>query len=314
MRHSSQKFNLSVLAFSVITILASVLFPKYMTDAVPWFLFASVVILGIPHGAIDHIIAADIYGFKNRLRDHLIFYSSYLLVMLAVGLLWFFAPAAGMIFFLLISVYHFGQSDAVALLYTNSRWITWFTWIRGGTIIGLIIFVYPEVALPIIETAIRREPDWFDVFYRSSYIISGSIVFVYMIFILLVGMYADLKIKRIQFFTDSAVLILLFLFTHPLIAFAIYFALWHSAGHVQEMISFFAKKGRVISVPKFYKLAIPFTGVSLLGLLLLFYIYRSFSFEDEMVSLLFILISVLTLPHMLVVDKMFKSSNESVFD
>lgn len=308
MRHQSQTFNLFVLLFSAMTIISSLLFPGFMTDAIPWFLFASIVVLGIPHGAIDHIIAADIYGFKKRLRDHLLFYSSYLLVMLAVGLLWFFAPVAGMLFFLVISVYHFGQSDAVALLSTDSSWLSWFTWIRGSTIIGLIVFATPEVALPIIETAIRRDPGWFDFLYRYSGLISVSIVLIYSLFILIAGFVADLKIKKSQFYVDSVILILLFLITDPLIAFAVYFALWHSAGHVQEMISFFAKQGRDLSIPKFYKLALPFTGVSLIGLLLLFYIYRTFSFENEMVSLLFILISVLTLPHMLVVDKMFKST------
>jgi len=308
MRHQSQIFNFFVFLFSTVTIISSLLFPGFMTDAVPWFLFVSVVVLGIPHGAIDHIIAGDIYGFKNRLRDHLLFYSSYLLVMLAVGLLWFFAPAAGMIFFLLISVYHFGQSDAVAMLHSSNRWITWFTWVRGTAVIGLIIFATPEVALPIIETAIRRDPGWFDLLYRYSGFISLSIVLIYSVFILFAGFVADLKMKKSQFYIDSVILIFLFYATDPLIAFAVYFALWHSAGHVQEMINFFAKQGRDISIPEFYKLALPFTGVSLVGLLLLFYIYRTFSFENEMISLLFILISVLTLPHMLVVDKMFKST------
>ncbi|MFU8859516.1 MAG: Brp/Blh family beta-carotene 15,15'-dioxygenase [Cyclonatronaceae bacterium] len=112
-------------------------------------------------------------------------------------------------------------------------------------------------------------------------------------------------VTSVRFLGDSLLLVTLLLLTHPLIGFALYFALWHSMGHVQEMIAFFREKGRCVTIWKFYQLAFPFTMVSLAGLFALFFIQQTYSTGNEMISLLFILISVLTLPHMLVVDRIF---------
>lgn len=251
------------------------------------------------------MVVADLYGIERGTAVHLAFYSTYLLVMLLVGALWLFYPNAGMVMFLLISVYHFGQADAAALLKTDTRFSALFAWSRGLMIITVVIFTDPEVCLPLIEAATGMNPDWFSVLYSYSNLIMISAVAQYLAVGGVVLMSCSSGVTSIRFLGDSLLLATLLVLAHPLIGFALYFALWHSVGHVQEMIDFFRDNGRRVTIWKFYRLALPFTVVSLAGLSALFFIQRTYSIGNEMISLLFILISVLTLPHTLVADRMF---------
>jgi len=307
MKHHLRSLNIAGLIVTILVIGINFVSSAALELLAPWLLFLSVVVLGIPHGAIDHIIAARIYGLQESVTGHLLFYSSYLFVMLLVGLLWLFYPLIGMIFFLIISIYHFGQADMISLMKPDSAAALFFAWIRGILIIGLIIFAHPEISLSVIEAAIRRQPDWFIILNDYADVVYPAIILLYAVSAGWVLFQANVKTGNLLFLAESLLLIALLLFTGPLVSFAVYFAFWHSAGHVLEMIGFFRAKGEEITVGRFYLLAMPFTLVSLLGLAMLFMIHQAYEFGDEMISLLFILISVLTLPHMIVVDRMFKT-------
>lgn len=305
MRHPVPALNIVVTASGVVAIVLSLLVPQDMDGIAPWLLFFAVFVIGIPHGAVDHVVAADLYGIRRGTAGHLAFYSSYLIVMLLVGALWLFYPVAGMVLFLLISVYHFGQADSFALLKSGSRLSALFSWSRGFMIIAAVIFTDPEVCLPIIEAATGMSPDWFSILYEYSVLIMIVAIAQYFAVAGIVLASRSARVSSMRFLGDSLLLATLLVLTHPLIGFALYFALWHSMGHVHEMIEFFRENGRRVTIWKFYQLALPFTVVSLTGLTALFFIQRTYSVGNEMISLLFILISVLTLPHMLVVDRMF---------
>jgi len=305
MRHPVPLLNIFLTGSVILAVGLSFLAPEAMEWIAPWFLFFAVFVIGIPHGAVDHVVAADLYGMRQRVTGHLLFYSSYLLVMLLVGLLWVFYPLAGMVLFLLISVYHFGQADMAALLKQDAPLSALFSWSRGLMIIAAVIFTDPYVCLPIIEAAIRMSPEWFPYLYQHSTIILITATAQYFAVVLIVLLSGYLNVSRLRFIGDSLLLTALLVLTHPLIGFALYFALWHSIGHVQEMIAFFRDNGRHVTIWSFYRMAIPFTLVSLFGLAVLFFVQRTFSVGNEMISLLFILISVLTLPHMIIVDRMY---------
>ena len=98
---------------------------------------------------------------------------------------------------------------------------------------------------------------------------------------------------------------------HPLVAFAVYFGLWHSLGHILELIRFFrTQDGEVTTIPAFYKKAALYTIVSFIGLGLLYAATQSFGLQDQMIALLFILISVVTLPHMVIVERLYQKRED----
>ena len=65
------------------------------------------LILGIPHGALDHL--TEILSKKNTINIKFIFY--YLAMMVPILLVWFWLPIIGLICFLIYSAWHFGQTE-----------------------------------------------------------------------------------------------------------------------------------------------------------------------------------------------------------
>lgn len=299
----SRLFLVASLSLSGFFILFALLFPELNYRIAPWIVVISVFLIGIPHGAIDHLVSSELFGTGKSIKGHMIFYSSYLFIMLLLGLIWIFIPIVGMILFLAISIYHFGQADMEDYLSTEKKSPLWYI-VRGAFLIGLIIFPSPNVTYPIISSAMNVSLEQFDLITPSNKRALIFILILYGSFIIksiLKREIPDLKI----FIFESITLILLFIISGPLIGFALYFALWHSSGHIVELQQFFQSKGRSLSIYTFYKMAAPFTLISILGLLILLYIQNILQVEEQFLTLMFILISVLTLPHMLIVDRMY---------
>jgi Brp/Blh family beta-carotene 15,15'-monooxygenase len=309
MRHSDRRLNLITAFTSLGFILAALLFPSGLESAALWIVVLSVLVIGIPHGAIDHIMAAELYSLNQTLKDHLLFYASYLLVMIIIGALWIFLPEAGMALFLAISIYHFGQADMEDFLAERHSVNRLFYLSRGVLIIGLIVYSEPLTTYPIMADAMRMETMLFSDFMPSANASLWTVGGVYTL-TSLYGIIAGRIDNPINFIVDSLLLTLFLLITGPLIGFAIYFALWHSAGHINEMREFFSNRGKSLSVAQFYKKAAPFTLVSILGMILLLIINVQINLENQFLSLMFILISVLTLPHMLIVEKMYEEKTQ----
>lgn len=296
------------LAISVPLILLSIFLPGFVSNAALILVLFSVFLIGIPHGAIDHIISSKLFGTGESLSGHLLFYSSYLVIMLVLGLIWIFAPVIGMIIFLLISLYHFGQADMEEFLLSKKFAPFWYVF-RGTMIILLIIFSDTSTTFPILTTAMNLDTDTFSSFLADPLWVVAAVLVTYFVGQLFLT-FKGLIRSPLIFFAESGLLVLLLLITGPLIGFAVYFAVWHSAGHIHEMRSFLELKGERMTIGGFYKKAAPFTLISLFGLFLLVLLQNAFSVQEQFLTLMFILISVLTLPHMLIVDRMYAAARK----
>lgn len=303
MRHQSPLLNIITVSVSFGFILLAITAPDIAAETAPWILIISVFIVGIPHGAIDHIMAAELYHLDQTLKGHLLFYASYLFIMILVGMLWVLFPIAGMVLFLAISIYHFGQAD-IEDFFTKNHSARIFYLNRGFLIIGLIIFSDTTITYPIIADAVHVNPELLFSTMPDPFTAITGIIFIYTIFSL-AGIWKYRISNSLSYLSDSLLLIILLLITGPLLGFAIYFSLWHSIGHINEMKSYFSQKNKLLTTLGFYKKAMPFTLISVLGLLLLFIINSFLNLENQFLTLMFILISVLTLPHMFIVDKMY---------
>lgn len=72
-------------------------------------LLAGVVLLGLPHGALDPRVAAKAFSSGGGRYSAVAFHAVYLAVVLAYGLLWSRFPTVGLTIFLLIASFHFGS-------------------------------------------------------------------------------------------------------------------------------------------------------------------------------------------------------------
>lgn len=269
-------------------------------------LSGAVVLTGIPHGAIDHLVAARLYDLRFTWRDQAKFYGGYLALMAAYGALWPVAPAWCLVVFLAMTMYHFGQAD---LAYWGLPPIpARFMYLsRGLFLIGLPIVAFPGIVDPIFEAI------------GGVQVLDWSLVTTYQTPTLLglvgqhVGALAlafgagDVPVwKGGREGLNVLVLTALFGLVHPLIAFAVYFGLWHSLGHILELIRFFRNQGQKMSIVDFYQKAALFTGLSFVLLGGLYAALHAFGDREEMIALLFILIAVMTLPHMIIVERLYR--------
>ncbi|TVQ66544.1 MAG: hypothetical protein EA360_05570 [Balneolaceae bacterium] len=309
MYRASSSFICLIFGISLPLIFLNLFTDSFSSAAGVFLLLASVFLIGIPHGAIDHVISSQLFGTGKTLSGHLLFYSSYLMIMLILGLIWIFTPITGMIIFLLISIYHFGQADMEEFLISDHAAPFWYTF-RGSMIILLIIFSDTAITYPILTTAMHLDPVSFANLMPHPSLLIAAVLTAYSAGFLFLFLKGRLR-APLFFLTESSVLILLLLLTGPLTGFAAYFAVWHSAGHIHEMRNFLKSKGEKITLTGFYRKAAPFTVISLFGLFLLVLLQNAFSVQDQFLTLMFILISVLTLPHMLIVDRMYAAGRSS---
>lgn len=266
-----------------------------------------VIITGIPHGAVDHIVAASVYGLQNNLYDKFKFYSIYLFIMMVLGIVWIYSPLTGFIAFIIISIYHFGQGDLSYLISEMKPLKRSLIYIsRGMFLVALPILLHSEITIPIIEEAIQKEIS--QSFFLLEYATILSIVFLGLHFISLIYIALHTNISIHKEFLLTGLLALLFWTVHPLLSFGIYFGLWHSFNHFFELRDHLKSNDQKYSTASLYLKTVPFTLISFLGLGLLWFIQDAFGLENQMISLLFILISVLTLPHMILIDRMYQKS------
>lgn len=315
MRHTTPLLNLLAVSTALICIVLSVLAPDILKDIELWILGFSIVLVGIPHGALDHLIAANVFEQGNRLIDHLKFYGWYIVLMVFIAGLWFIYPEAGLLLFLIISVLHFGQADIegfyhadhqheVSQLMMNSTAIS-----RGIMIIGLILSAFPNQVLPILEAAVGTKSWFTNWLSESSHVLKWGVILQYGVIALLFLKTSILsQNKKLFFIVDSILITILFLTVPPLASFAVYFALWHSIGHIGEITSYFKGIDQPLTLVVFYMKALPFSLVSFAGLGVLLFVTQSLSMENQIISLTFVLISVLTLPHMVVAHGLIRSN------
>lgn len=295
------------IAVGVGSILINFLIPDIIYEIRFWILGLVILVIGMPHGALDHIIAFKAFDRPKNFRNQFIFYAGYLSVMFLYGLFWVFFPFAAFMFFLLMTLYHFGQADAERFSFEG-----WpkhaMLYARGLTIVGLILFSSePYYSSSIIEevTGYSIAGALFPIV--TPDILSNSLALIYPISYLLLTILKKPENLLSLLSLDAIIVPFLFYYCDPIFAFSVYFGCWHAFNHTKTMLNFLEKFGEEVSFIWFYKSTFLYSVISYAGLIALYFILQAFGNEELLVALLFILISVLTLPHMFVVEKIYSN-------
>lgn len=257
-----------------------------------YILFGSTLLLvGIPHGGIDHLIHNPQIGKRGLV--HFIF--RYLLVMLGYGLLWWLLPLAALLAFLLMSSYHFGQSHFLDRL-RNSSEEAWLYLIKGSFFLAILLFGDWEMTQKILQP-----------------ILSLTLTELQRLGILGGLMASSLLIQGWvgRTFTagdamDYLILAPVLYFSPLLVGFSIYFGLWHSLPSMLAEYEYLKKYPEFSTPIKFCLQLLPFSGISLLGIALLFGVGIRYLPTQELYLLFFVMLSLISLPHILYMDTFLK--------
>ena len=262
-----------------------------------------VALLGIPHGAVDHLAAAELGGpfDTSSLRRFAI---GYVGVMLAVAVVWLVAPTLALVVFLTVSVHHFGQSDLAYLRLSGAR-ANAVQWSRGLLLVGLPLVAHVDLVSPVVERLGGGNPaSW--AWLADRWILWSAMLVAQHVVIgwALAHRHLDRPTLACEAVTVAA-LSTLFLTADPLIGFAVYFGMWHSLAHLFVLADLLGTEpSRLRSLGR---LTAPLSAVSVLVVVAVVIGAVAADRTELIVPLTFVFVSMLTMPHLLVVERIWSA-------
>jgi len=137
--------DLVVLLLLALCVLLQWLRPAVNELLLPVLLALGLIFPGIPHGAVDHLLAVKPTALP-------LFIAKYVAIMLAVVFLWWQMPSIALLAFLSYSAWHFGETDAKLWGQTHAFW----AWSYGVSALGFLLFSHP-VSLQYYFTALGTQ-------------------------------------------------------------------------------------------------------------------------------------------------------------
>ncbi|HEX2729308.1 MAG TPA: Brp/Blh family beta-carotene 15,15'-dioxygenase, partial [Rubrobacteraceae bacterium] len=296
--------------------------PEYLVYA-PFV--ASLVLLGVPHGALDHLVPARLTPRISTAASVLAVGLVYLALASSYLALWFSAPVAAFALFVALTWFHWGQGDLWYLLAANpaehpttpaSRLLTLF--VRGGLPMLVPLLAFPEVYSQVAASASGlfgaggAPVAW--VFEPSFRIVAGCILAALTLLSLVAG-FRSSATPRSVWRIDAAETLLLavyFVLVPPVLAIGVYFCLWHAPRHIARLILLdkrsAAALNRGILAPAAATFARETAPLTLAAIFLLAGVYFAVperaADARSLLGVYLVAISLLTLPHVIVVSWM----------
>jgi beta-carotene 15,15'-dioxygenase len=269
--------------------------------------------IGIPHGAIDHLITIP----RESTRRFIAFIAIYTLIAIIAALAIAQWNLVGFQLVVLMSALHFGFGDSA---YANESRAA--AGKNGYSNLALASYAIPAGFLPVIlpltdkrtlEVLRELNPaliNWAGTFTESLRNLTLALAVVSILLLVVT--------KNYSLALDLVLLFVLSFFAPPLVAFAVYFGLWHAIRHTARLVpklpSALAKASTGKPLASFFAAVIPglyaILGIFLLGI---FFVARGTTeVSSDFLWVILVIIWALTVPHMATTAKFdlhaFKSS------
>ena len=307
MNEGSAKIFLRVRNISTGIALAATLLALLINQVVgeghlAWQVLLALVALavGIPHGAIDHLISLPTHSLKKLI----IFISAYVALAVVSGAAIFQWNVLGFQIIVLISFLHFGFGDASFLAELRASLGQ-----RARTPIHHYLYAITSGALPVLlpltsdqtKSALKEiQPEITN--WAGSFVSTIRITLLILTGVTLLHCAAH---KEWRDGLDLTALLFLSLLTPPLVAFGIYFGCWHAARHTARLTSLLPSSKQLTDDGRYgraYLAAIypglpALVGACVLALVLVLKWNQDFS-NTNFWNLL-VIVWALTVPHMM---------------
>ncbi len=286
-------------------------------------LLVSIVVLGLPHGAVDHLVLPRASGEPITARSLAAVGVLYLVIGGAYAVVWLFAPAAAFVLFILMTLFHWGQGDVYALVELTgaeylsgpgSRLLTLF--VRGGLPMLVPLVAFPEqyafvagtlVGLFDPATATALDPV-FQPAVRAAVGIGFGLAIVASLGLGLAR--SGLSEPWLIDTGETLGLVAFFALVPPILAIGLYFCFWHSLRHILRTMLVDDRAASSLSQGalgaagrRFARDAAPLTAAAIvllvaIGLLL----PQTPATLPDVAGYYLVGIAVLTLPHVVIVS------------
>ena len=307
MNEGSAKIFLRVRNISTGIALAATLLALLINQVVgeghlAWQVLLALVALavGIPHGAIDHLISLPTHSLKKLI----IFISAYVALAVVSGAAIFQWNVLGFQIIVLISFLHFGFGDASFLAELRASLGQ-----RARTPIHHYLYAITSGALPVLlpltsdqtKSALKEiQPEITN--WAGSFVSTIRITLLILTGVTLLHCAAH---KEWRDGLDLTALLFLSLLTPPLVAFGIYFGCWHAARHTARLTSLLPSSKQLTDDGRYGRayLAAIYPGLpALVGacvLALVLVLKWNQDFSNTYFWNLLVIVWALTVPHMM---------------
>jgi Brp/Blh family beta-carotene 15,15'-monooxygenase len=271
------------------------------------------LLTGIPHGGLDHVIARTTAVAFNRKFNMFIFLSRYVAIIGIYSVCWFFLPSISLLIFLVISAWHFGETDIECpkqkILVSFCR----FLW--GSFVLLLILLMHQTettaVLLRISKNSTAVIITWNFCKQNSAYILA-TLLIINISILSIAHLQHQIEITLTKFLNLLLILIIS-VFLPLLPAFALYFGGWHAIRSFELIYNYLNLKGSLVgrNPMRMWTKSLPMSALAGLFFAAGFYLWNKNNITLDPLPLSFIFLSIITLPHLDVMDQMIRKNPET---
>jgi Brp/Blh family beta-carotene 15,15'-monooxygenase len=269
-----------------------------------------IALTGIPHGALDHIVA-NANNVKLGKRFHFgKFLLKYIFAVILYAICWIYLPSISLLFFLFISAWHFGETDIPNF---NKQWLWNINRILWGSFVLLLILLTHQQETETILLRITSNARWVNITWTFLCKHQISVLSLIGLPVLLLSVLNAIKHKQ-QFsytgFLNLIIILAISIYLPLLPAFAIYFGGWHAIRSFEMIFGFLRTQQayKQMNIMGMWKKTMPMTILAALFFVIASYTWSSIGITSDPLPVVFIFLSVITLPHLDVMNEMIKNS------
>lgn len=277
------------------------LFGFQISETLQYILFIiSLAFLGIPHGALDHLVEKQNNKLNGTMFSLKHFLLKYIVQMTLFAILWIISPTLSLLIFLLISAIHFGETDI-----NNHSFISF---LYGIGLLFFLLLSHIETVMVILNSI----PSFADVkmglLLKNRKVWLGLFACTPILVILINPFQPQNKIK----FLLRILFILFIIYQLPLLlSFTFYFSCWHSIRSLNFIRKHLSIQNDQLSWIELWLKAMPFTCLAIVFMAALIYILYTYLGLSVTLMSLFISIAILTAPHLGIMSEMYSNLKKS---
>lgn len=270
------------------------------------FFMTGILLLGIPHGAADLLVATKNSARENKYFSLAGFFFNYLGRLILFGLVIWLFPVGGILIFIVFAAYHFGQTD---LIQFKTQTLTGKLLVisYGFVILSTILLLHFNEAQPLFRQLLPGLQNT-NILNRVNTHRYALCLFTGLFFLLNCTRYFLLnkpdRTLVLKFFIQMFIILGILINLPMLAGFTFYFVVWHSVLSLRNIVRYLQGSESFSTSTIFRQIVLysflAIAGIALVGL-------AGYMFIDHRSVIIYVILglAVLTAPHMNIMDHMY---------
>lgn len=259
--------------------------------------YVAIFTLGLVHGANDiKLLEKNVSSSPNH---KYVILGRYVLIVLAIAILFYVIPSLALILFILVSGFHFGEEHWDKLIVTKDKGHYLFYTAYGLLILFLIFYLNSDETTEIIAIITGFTLD-------SYYYLVGLIFFTIITI-------ASFMIGRVQMnavssileeFVHLIILAIVFKMATLLLSFALYFVVWHAIPSMKSQIIYLYGNTSQKSIVRYLKSSLAYWLIAITSISIFYYYVGDKTYLFN--AIFFAFLAAITFPHVWIINSLRK--------